>query len=197
MRRSNRDRQTPRRSRGAAMTEAAIVSPVFFALLFGVIEFALLFRSNLTVANTARDAARTAAAAGNDIDADYRILQTARQSAAAANMGDIQRIVIFQATSQTDPVPPTCKAGTRVTDVCNVYTPADFTQVKDLFNCLDPYLDRSFCPTKDYLRDVRFSSLGYIGVYVELRHSYITRIFGSHTTIRDTVVLRIEPRTAA
>lgn len=197
MRRKNRDGQPPRRSRGAAMTEAAIVSPMFFALLFGVIEFALLFRSNLTVANTARDAARTAAAAGNDVDADYRILQTVRQSAAAANAADIERIVIFSASSQTDPVPAACKAGTRVADVCNVYTPADFTQVKELFNCGDFYLDQSFCPTKDYLRDVRFSSLGYVGIYVQLKHSYITRIFGTTATIRDTVVLRIEPRTAA
>jgi len=197
VRRKKRDRQQPRRSRGAAMTEAAIVSPLFFVLLFGVIEFALLFRSNLTVANTARDAARTAAAAGNDVDADYRILQTARQSSSAANSADIERIVIFSASSQNDPVPAACAAGTRVADVCNVYTPADFTHVKELFTCGDFNLDRNFCPTKDYLRDVRFSTLGYIGVYVQLRHKYVTHIFGQTATMKDTVVIRIEPRTSA
>ena len=36
-------RRGRRRSRGTAMTEAAIVSPLFFALLFGVIEMGILF----------------------------------------------------------------------------------------------------------------------------------------------------------
>jgi hypothetical protein len=40
------------------------------------------------------------------------------------------------------------------------------------------------------------SALGYIGVYVEMQHRYVTGFFGASVTIRDTSVVRIEPRTA-
>ena len=40
------------------------------------------------------------------------------------------------------------------------------------------------------------SALGYIGVYVEMRHRYVTGFFGASVMIRDTRVVRIEPRTA-
>src|SRR5688572_19402987 len=125
VRRRRRGAAGPRRTRGAAMTEAAIISPVFFALLFGVIEMGILFRDHLTITNASRDGARTAAASGSDVDADWRILQTINQSSAAAGRGDIQRIVIFKATSTSDKPSATCKAGTAVDGVCNVYTAAD------------------------------------------------------------------------
>ena len=192
-----------RRSRGAAMTEAAIVSPIFFALLFGVIEMGMLFRDHLTITNATRDGARTAAASGNDVDADWRILQTINQSAAAAGRGDIQRIVIFKATSTSDKPSATCKAGNAVDGVCNVYTAADFARPQTDFDCTNVLLDRRFCPFgplspsgPPYYRDTRMSALGYIGVYIELRHKYVTGFFGSNVMIRDTSVVRIEPRTS-
>ena len=117
------------------MTEAAIISPVFFALLFGVIEMGILFRDHLTITNATRDGARTAAASGGDIDADWRILQTINQSAAAADRGDIQRIVIFKATSTSDKPTAACKTGPGVDGVCNVYTVADFARPVSDFTC--------------------------------------------------------------
>ena len=185
------------------MTEAAIISPVFFALLFGVIEMGILFRDHLTITNATRDGARTAAASGGDIDADWRILQTINQSAAAADRGDIQRIVIFKATSTSDKPTATCKAGTAVDGVCNVYTVADLTRPVSDFNCTSNLVDRRFCPSgpisptgPPYWRDTRMSALGYIGVYIEMRHRYVTGFFGASIQIRDTSVVRIEPRTA-
>ena len=185
------------------MTEAAIISPVFFALLFGVIEMGILFRDHLTITNATRDGARTAAASGNDVDADWRILQTINQSAAAANRGDIQRIVIFKATSTSDKPTAACKAGTAVDGVCNVYTVADLSRPQSDFDCSNLLLDERFCPSgptsppgPPYYRDTRMSALGYIGVYVEMRHRYVTGFFGASVMIHDTTVVRIEPRTS-
>jgi len=185
------------------MTEAALISPLFFALLFGVIEMGILFRDHLTITNATRDGARTAAAAGSDVDADWRILQTINQSAAAASRGDIQRIVIFKATSTSDKPSAACKAGTAVDGVCNVYTAADFARPQSDFDCSNLLLDKRFCPFgpisptgPPYYRDTRMSALGYIGVYIEMNHRYVTGFFGKNVTIRDTSVVRIEPRTA-
>jgi hypothetical protein len=185
------------------MTEAALISPLFFALLFGVIEMGILFRDHLTITNATRDGARTAAASGSDVDADWRILQTINQSAAAASRGDIQLIVIFKATSTSDKAPAACTAGSPIDGVCNVYHAADFARPQSDFVCADNMLDKRFCPFgplsptgPPYYRDTRMSSLGYIGVYIEMRHRYVTGFFGKTVTIRDTSVVRIEPRTA-
>jgi Flp pilus assembly protein TadG len=54
-------RRRPRRGdRGAALVEFAIVVPVFFLLVFGIIEFGWAFFQNLDVRHGAREGARLA-----------------------------------------------------------------------------------------------------------------------------------------
>jgi hypothetical protein len=40
------------------------------------------------------------------------------------------------------------------------------------------------------------TALGYIGVYIQMRHRYVTGFFGASVMIHDTSVVRIEPRTS-
>lgn len=47
--------------RGANLVEFALIAPLLFLLLFGIIEFAWLFASNLDVRQGAREAVRVAA----------------------------------------------------------------------------------------------------------------------------------------
>jgi Flp pilus assembly protein TadG len=49
-----------RRSRGQALVEAAIVAPLFFAILFGMIDLGRVIWANDVVSNAAREAARFA-----------------------------------------------------------------------------------------------------------------------------------------
>ena len=60
--RLTRRRLSPRRlrDRGAAMVEFALISPLFFLLLFGGIEMGLMFRGNLAVEDMTRSASRVA-----------------------------------------------------------------------------------------------------------------------------------------
>lgn len=180
------------------MTEAALISPVFFMLLFGVIEMALMFQSKLTVTNAARDSARTAASAGNDVDADWRILQTIKQTYAPSIRDDIVRIVVFKATDTSSQPTPTCAAGTASSSSpqCNVYVPSDLDRPVTDFVCAANTLDWFWCPTTGTNRDTRLSSLGYIGVYIEMKHDYVTGFFGSQRSFKETVVFRFEPRTS-
>ena len=48
-------------AKGASLVEFAVIAPILFLLLFGVIEFAWLFASNLDVRQGAREAVRVAA----------------------------------------------------------------------------------------------------------------------------------------
>jgi Flp pilus assembly protein TadG len=62
----------PRRQRGAAVVEMAIVAPVAFLLLIGVIEFSLVFFLTLTMQYAVREGARYAIT-GNSADGSVRL----------------------------------------------------------------------------------------------------------------------------
>lgn len=53
-----------KRSRATAAVEMAVVSPVMFAILFGIIEFGWLFTVRHTMVNAAREGARFGALQG-------------------------------------------------------------------------------------------------------------------------------------
>ncbi len=61
--------------KGAALVEMAIVLPLLVVLVFGIVEYGLLFKEKLTIAAATSSAARTGATMGNRDAADYRILQ--------------------------------------------------------------------------------------------------------------------------
>ncbi|HEX2737764.1 MAG TPA: TadE family protein, partial [Acidimicrobiia bacterium] len=53
--------------RGAVLVEAALVTPLVFLLLFGVIEFGYAFYGKLTVNNMSVVGARAASGSANDV----------------------------------------------------------------------------------------------------------------------------------
>ncbi len=71
------------RSRGQAMTEFALVAPIFFLLLFGVIELALLMGGQNGLVASARELARYAA--------PFRVATSADATAVCANKADPNR----------------------------------------------------------------------------------------------------------
>jgi len=189
-----------RGDRGAALVEAAFITPVFALLIFGMIEFGLTFRDYLTVANVSRDGARAASAYGDSLYADYNIIQIARQSSKGFRPNEIQRLVIFDAGSVSGnildsghPANPCLTSATGIPDVCNVYDSADLAMSKSNFGCKTAEeLDRYWCPNT---REVRASGPpDYIGVYVKARHDFITGMFGPGMDLTDVLVMRIEPQ---
>lgn len=63
------------RARGQSLVEFALVFPLFFTVLLGVIEFGLTFNAILSVNNASRTAVLTATEAGTLVGADCVILQ--------------------------------------------------------------------------------------------------------------------------
>jgi len=63
----------------------------FIRNMFAIIEFGMLMRDNLTLANGTRDGARTATTMGDDIGADYAILNTIENSTRAMPVDQIDR----------------------------------------------------------------------------------------------------------
>ncbi|MEL7208022.1 MAG: TadE family protein [Actinomycetota bacterium] len=188
------------------MVEAAFITPVFMVLVFGLLEFGLVVRDNLTVAAMTRDTARGASAFGNEQYADFKAIRLTGQAARALPIELLEKIVIFDAGSVdgtlSDPSHPAapCKtSSTGITNVCNVYTIDDLTKPQASFGC-DPATgeDRHWCPMALNGQDGREVSQSgppdYVGVWVKVRHPFLTGLFGDDLTITDEVVMRIEPR---
>ena len=102
-RESGGDKGSLRRSkkdRGQSLVEFALVFPIFFTLLLGLIEFAFVFNAILAVNYAARVAALAAAEAGDRSGADCIILDSVDRAVSAPT--DDNRIVsveIFKANA--------------------------------------------------------------------------------------------------
>jgi Flp pilus assembly protein TadG len=190
------------------MAEAALLTPLFFFILFGVLEFGGLFRDYLTLNNATASGARAAAIAGNAADADYTILQAIRKSSSALPTQNIRRIVVYRATNATTPVPSGCLtvAATPPAGVsggsnpCNVYTGATlnvarspaFTSCNQTLGSLQYF----WCPTtRKYAAkpDAGNGPPDWLGIFIEIRHPWITGLFGQSITLRNTTVVKLEP----
>jgi hypothetical protein len=182
--------------RGVALVEAALLTPVVFLVIFGVLEFGWAFHDKLTVSNMSQQGVRAASTQGNDTLADYQFVLAIDRAAAALPRAQIQYVVLYKAAAPSDRVPASCSGGTSVSGVCNAYAPANFTAPSSQFGCGASALDRFWCPTT---RKVAASVANggppdYLGVFVKVRHNNITSLFGSGYTFTQDSVARIEAR---
>ena len=183
-----------RGNRGAALIEAALITPVFLLLLFGVFEWSYGFLDRLTVKNTSLAGARVASSEGLNGTADYNILQAAKRASQAMRSGQIQLVVVYEATSYSASVPASCLT-TSQAGICNRYTGSDFTAPLSSFGCGTNKLDNAYCPTT--MRKVAQGGVNgppdYVGIYVQGLHNNITGLFGKTMTFKSDTVLRLEP----
>lgn len=185
---------------------------MFLLLMFGILEYGLLFRDNLTTNNASQEGARAASVGGRSAQADFLTLQTIGHGIAAMSLDQLNYVVVFNAN---DPSHPTsaglgfemsdgdpCHADSQA-GLCNRYVAADFAlQYEDgdgdrlgNFGCVDvppvTAIDDAWCPT------VRNAGLGddsdLIGVFVSTQHDYLTGFFGESQTLTATTVIRVEP----
>jgi Flp pilus assembly protein TadG len=200
--------------RGTILVESALIFPIMVYLFFAILEYSLVFRSYLTLGNGLRAAGRTAAIAGDDADADWKILQATKNEMAAVQRSTVARVVIYDATPvspSTTPVavPAICKTGPRggnTTAKCNVYVPTSDWATSALVtdygcNLVLPNTDdlaAGFCPGPSGAwtgRNVKTSGPpSVVGIYIEIQHPFLTRIFGTTKTLSDTQFAAIEPR---
>jgi hypothetical protein len=96
---------------GAIIAEAALITPFFMFILFGILEFGGTFRDYLTLNNAVATASRKASVAANAPDADYGVVLTIRKEIGAMPLSQVQRIIIFHASGPNSAAPKTCLSG--------------------------------------------------------------------------------------
>ena len=173
--------------------------PVLAILAFGLIEFGLVLKDYLTVANMTRAGARTSVSAGARSTADFEILQSIKGAGNALGSGNLQYVVVFKATSGTSALPSaSCQTGS-VTGLCNYYTPSQLDLAKTSFgtcnNNGDATVDGAWCPVKrvNTLSGNAGTGPDLVGIYIKTVHPYVTHLFGNSLTLSDTTVMRVEP----
>jgi len=86
------------RTKGQSLVEFALVFPIFFVLLMGVIEFGLVFNAVLSINFASRDGSLIAAEAGNAIGSDCVILNKVELAIGPpANKAKVTKVEIYQA----------------------------------------------------------------------------------------------------
>ncbi len=186
--------------RGAIIAEAALLTPFFVALMFGMLEFGGAFRDYLTVSNAATAAARTAAIEGNTNDADWWILQAIYKNSQAMPKSQILEVEVFSATSSPTATSPPSSC-TSIT-LCNNYTGAALQSY--LGASVEPTSFSNTCvpgsgtPMSNWCPNQRKVDLqdgvDYVGVYIKAQHPWITGMFGSTLTMSQTRVTQLEPQ---
>jgi Flp pilus assembly protein TadG len=186
--------------RGVALVEFALVALFLFSLSMGMIEYGLSYQGQERVLGASRTGVRTTASLGTDVEADYQALTSLRADLLASDMlGQIEAVVIYKSAT-TDGMPPAaCMTSppAATTQLCNIFTQAQIQNLnKATFStttgCSTTVgsISSRWCPN---IRNDNQLSADYVGMYVRIRHPFITKFYGSGMAISQRSVMRIEP----
>jgi len=182
---------------GAIMAEAALLTPFFITLVFGMLEFGGAFRDYLTIANGTSQGARQAAIQGNVSTADWYILHTVVTATSAMPMSQINYIVIYKAGANVTGPPSGCLTAGSAANNCNRYSPTDLANLGTAstppVNWLANTPDSGSWPAANRVVTVT-GPPDWIGIYINTTHPWITGLFGSDITLTNNTVTQLEPQ---
>lgn len=176
-----------RRERGASMVEAAIVSPVVFAMIFGIIELGMLFKDYLGTQASIRAGVRIASASPRTTDYAQATVNEVQRKATVLNASAIQELWVYKANVDNDFPLGRSDFGDCATCVkfawsagSNKFVPLSSTWPATSQNACTPLAGGP--PDR-------------IGVYAKVSHPSMTGVIKS-TTIAEAAAMSLEPSPA-
>ncbi len=172
----------------------AFVLPVLFILIFGALEFGLVFKERLTISSAAASAGRTGATMGTRAEADIRILEALEAGLYdQVDVGIIVQVDIFKADEATG-----AKIGTYATTNSYLFDPTD--PLCKWNPCPDP-AHGSFAygggwdpANRDTELDPGGGGLDVLGVEVTYHHTPVTNILTYlDRDFTERALVRLEP----
>jgi Flp pilus assembly protein TadG len=174
--------------RGAALVETAILIPVVILLTFGLIEFSSAYQSSAVAASTARSAARTASAEARlstyAVDASIAAA-TALETVPASEPIEMW---VYRANNKGFPGADGNTSFTTCSTQCISYQWLSATRSFDTAHAGGSGWQAS-------TQQACNAQTGWdsVGVYVRLRHKFLTTLFGATIDLTDHAVFRLEP----
>lgn len=180
----------PRGQRGAVLIEAALILPVLMVFLLGIMEFGLVYASGATAAGSSRSGARLAAtnyAPAGTVTANQR---AAADEIAAAVSADLENLSNAAPTGMTiykavgsDGSPAGGFPGDDMVGGCTTncfrYTWNGTSMTYSSGGWSNP--------------DACGLTVDSVGVFVQVRHDYLTDMIGSSRMVGGHTVMRLEP----
>jgi hypothetical protein len=171
--------------RGAALVETAILIPVVMLITFGIIEFSSAYQSSSVASSAARSGARVASAEA--------LLPTFATDAALAagtalhtvGSEEPQEMWVYKADDTTGY--PSSGNFTTCSTKCIKYV---WLPASRKFDTANPTGGGWAANTQNACNSSNWDS---VGVYVKLKHKFLTKLFGANITLSDHAVFRLEP----
>lgn len=167
---------------GSVAVEFALIAPLLIALLFGVIEFALLLRDHLATASLVRAGVRTASALPRQAVMVDTTVQAMERAGSALPRNAYSELWIYRATPAGTPQSGNFSSCDRD---CVRYAWDDTGRFsRSGGTTWDPNTINA-CPG-----DPNADS---VGVYLKATHRWLTGMFSDVTEVADHAVMRFEP----
>jgi Flp pilus assembly protein TadG len=185
---------------GAAIVEAALITPLFLLIIFGILEVGVAVMSWNAAHGASREAARQASVAGSVEFADHSVLKEVK-SRLNSPTSDLLYVIVFKANDAQSEPSAACLAsaksgGNGVSDPtapCNVYRKADYTVAETMFSAglsTDKDVHWRAIDRVDWIN----GPVDHVGVTVFAKHNSLLGIIPS-VTLRYTTVFAIEAAT--
>jgi Flp pilus assembly protein TadG len=176
------------RERGAVLVETVVVLPLVLLLVFGIVEWSSAYHDSSVTADAARAGGRIASAQARN--PDYATNAAASVAAALSTLPSDapQEMWVYRANSNGYPGTGT-SFSTCGTD-CIKYAWNSSTKQ---FDTAAP--QGGGWPASS--QQVCSEPFDQIGIYVKIRHDFVTKIFGASITLDDHSVFRFEPTPSA
>ena len=167
--------------------ETAILVPVVILITFGLIEFSSAYQSSSTAANSARSAARTASAEA--LLSGYATDAAAAAATALHNVPSDEPVEmwIYRANDKGYPGADGNTSFSTCSTKCIQYDWVESSRSFDTDNPGGggwPSSTQKACSPSDW---------DSVGVFIKLRHKYLTTLFGATIDLTDHAVFRLEP----
>jgi Flp pilus assembly protein TadG len=192
----DRARPVGRRERGQTLVEFALLFPLFWTMLLGIVDFAFAFNAILAVDHASRSAALIASEAGDIAGGDCVILRDVeRQITSPANATRIQRVELYQTTDSGTPVGSATVYARGGTYTCAF---ADGTSISVPYTrTANGYPEASRCNVLAGC-GAGHDGLDNVGVRIVYQHPYVTPLhvfLGSGNTflVDRSNAMRLEP----
>jgi TadE-like protein len=181
-------RQRKHNERGASAVEAAIVTPMVFALFFGILEMGFLFKDYLAVAGAVRAGVRMASANPRTSTFAQDAADSVARLGGAMNLNDIQQLWVYQL------------------DRNNLLSdkPVGYSSFSGCSVCVkfkwDPSAKKFVSFSDTWSADTQNAcSTGYggppdrVGVYINLKHDGFTKFVFTTVNVSEASSMRFEP----
>ena len=170
------------RERGTASIELALVFIIMLLLAIGTFEWGTGFADRINLASSVREGARVGAAAGDNVDADCRIIEAAAGALSGTSGNTVKQLYIYESDT----------SGTFNSAISQIYRPQQPGDVGLVCGGGWYPIQQSWPPNT---RVVLGSNRDWLGVRVQLDHSWKTGFLWWNGTVtwNEDAIVRLEP----